>query len=333
LETIHLLGLFPWITPRRFGLNTRIIQIIVGIACTFSFLALALHHVPRDAVGASLASADPIWIGAAMFAYAVNLALRAWRWQMILAPVAAVPYPTVARVLLVGYGSNTIMPARLGELFRAEFCKTSFGLSRVWALTSIVVERLLDGLTVVACLGAGLLLAARTRAPAGLLIDVLAVGGAVFGAILIVALCLGGPRISGLFAGFPRFSNQLIAVCQGLAILRTRRTMQIAILTLVIYVPDALSLWCIVNAVGLGLGLTDTLVLVGAASLRTLLPSAPPFSAPCSGATCWPSSSPAPKVRSASRPRRFPSSACSFLSPSLPPPFSSTAREASCVTP
>jgi glycosyltransferase 2 family protein len=258
-------------------LNTRIIQIIVGIACTFFFLALALHHVPRDAVGASLARADPIWIGAAMFAYAVNLALRAWRWQMILAPVAAVPYPIVARVLLVGYGSNTIMPARLGELFRAEFCKISFGLSRVWALTSIVVERLFDGLTVVACLGAGLLLAARTRQPAGLLIDVLAVGGALFGTILVVALCLGGPRISSLFAGFPRFSNQLTAVCKGLAILRTRRTMQVAILTLVIYVPDALSLWCIVKAVGLGLGLTDTLVLVGAASLSTLLPSGPAF--------------------------------------------------------
>ena len=258
-------------------MNIRIIQIIVALAGTFFFLALALYQVPKDAVGASLASADPIWIGAAMFAYAVNLALRAWRWQMILRPVAAVPYPIVARVLLVGYGSNTIMPARLGELFRAEFCKTSFGLSRVWALTSIVVERLFDGLTVVACLGAGLLLAARTTQPAGLLIDVLAAGGALFGAILVVALCLGGPRISRLFAGFPRLSDQLIAVRQGLAILRTRRTMQVAILTLVIYLPDALSLWCVVKAVGLGLGLADTLVLVGAASLSTLLPSGPAF--------------------------------------------------------
>jgi glycosyltransferase 2 family protein len=255
----------------------RIVQIIVALAGSFFFLALAFYHVPRDAVGASLGSADPIWIAAAMFAYGINLALRAWRWQLILRPVTAVPYPIVARVLLVGYGSNTIMPARLGELFRAEFCKTSLGLSRVWALTSIVVERLFDGLTVVACLGAGLFLAARTRPHAGLLIDVLAVGTALFGAILVVALCLGGPRISRLFAGFPRFSNQLIAMRQGLAILRTRRTMQVAILTLFIYLPDALSLWCIVKAVGLGLGLADTLVLVGAASLSTLLPSGPTF--------------------------------------------------------
>jgi len=67
------------------------------------------------------------------------LALRAWRWQVILRPVAAIPYPSVARALLVGYGLNAIMPARLGELFRAEFFKKTYGLSRVWGLTSIVI--------------------------------------------------------------------------------------------------------------------------------------------------------------------------------------------------
>ncbi len=90
-----------------------------------------------------------------MIAYAINLSLRTWRWQIILRPVAAIPYPIVARALLVGYGLNTIMPARLGELFRAEFFKKTFGLSRIWGLTSIVIERLFDGLTVVTCLGIG----------------------------------------------------------------------------------------------------------------------------------------------------------------------------------
>ena len=41
--------------------------------------------------------------------------------------------------------------------------------------------------------------------------------------------------------------------------------------------PDALSLWLIVKAVGLGLGFADSLVLLGAASLSTLLPSGPAF--------------------------------------------------------
>lgn len=258
-------------------MNVRIIQIIIGLAGTFFFLALALHHVPKDAVGASLASADPIWIGAAMLVYAIDLSLRAWRWKIILRSVAAVPYPAVARALLVGYGLNAILPARLGELFRAEFLKKSFGLDRIWALTSIVIERLFDGLMVVTCLAIGLLLAVATRQNAGILIDVLVTGSALFGVILIVALGLAGPLMSRVFAHLPRLSAQMLMVQRGFELLRTWRTVEVATVTLIIYLPDALALWFVVKAVGLGLGFADTLVLVGVVSLSTLVPSGPAF--------------------------------------------------------
>jgi uncharacterized membrane protein YbhN (UPF0104 family) len=255
-------------------MSVRIIQIIVGLVCTFFFFAFALYQVRLGAVSAALANADPTWIAAAIMAYAANLALRAWRWQMILRPVAPIPYWLVARALVVGYGLNTIMPARLGELFRAEFFKKTFGLSRVWALTSIVIERLFDGLAVVACLGVGLFLAVHKSR---ILVDVLVTGGALFGAILVGALCLGGPAISRAFVRFPGLSAQIVMVQRGFAILRTWRTAEVTALTLIVYVLDALSLWCVVKAVGLALGLADTLVLVGAASLSTLVPSGPAF--------------------------------------------------------
>ncbi len=262
---------------RHVNIKPRFLSILIGLACACIFLVLALYRTPLAAVGAILAHTRSIWLGAAILAYAVNLVLRAWRWQMILRPVAAVPYPIVVRVLVTGYGLNTVMPLRLGELFRAELFKRTYDLPRVPVLTSIVVERLFDGLAVVACLGAGLMLAAGTREPADALIEVLGAGGALFGALLLLALGLGGPRISRLFAGLPRLAGPMTAIRQGLTILRTRRMLPVAVLTMVIYLPDAMSLWCIVKAVGLQLGPADTLVLVGAASLSTLLPSGPAF--------------------------------------------------------
>jgi glycosyltransferase 2 family protein len=258
-------------------MKVRVIQIIIGLACTFFFLALALYRVQLASVGSVLAHANPTWIGAAIVAYTVNLSLRTRRWQIILHPVAAIPYRLVARALLVGYGLNTIMPARLGELFRAEFFKKSFGLSRVWALTSIVIERLFDGLTVVICLGVGLFLTATTRQRTDIEIDVLTTGGLLFGAILLAAFCLSGPMMSRVLSRFPELSARMGMVQRGFGILRTWRTLEIAILTLIIYLPDALSLWFLVNAVGLALGFGDTLVLVGLASLSTLVPSGPAF--------------------------------------------------------
>jgi uncharacterized protein (TIRG00374 family) len=246
---------------RLAGMNLRLFQIAVGLACTFLFLAIAFSRVQLGAVSAALAGANPLWAAAAMLIYAGNLALRAWRWQVILRPVAAIPYPTVARALLVGYGLNAIMPARLGELFRAEFFKKTYGLSRVWGLASIVIERLFDGITVICCLGVGLLCAAAAKPNAALLVNVLVTGSVLFGAVLLAAFCLAGSMISRIVGRFPGLSPQMTMVQQGLEILRTWRTLEVIGLTLIIYVPDALSLWFLVKAVGLTLGFSDTLVL------------------------------------------------------------------------
>jgi uncharacterized membrane protein YbhN (UPF0104 family) len=259
------------------SMSSRPLPCAIGLACAIFFLGLALYHAPLAAVGAILLRTDPIWLGVALGVYAVNLSLRAWRWQLILRSVADLRYPIVARVLLVGYGLNTIMPARLGEFFRAEFLCKSCGLPRAPVLTSIVVERLLDGLAVVLCLALGLLLASRGGRAAAGLTAAMAVGGTVFGGVLIAALGCSRLRPSRLLARFPRWSEPMAAVERGLAILYRRRGLYAAILTLVIYAPEALSLWLVVKAVGFDLGFADTLVLIGAASLGTLLPSGPAF--------------------------------------------------------
>src|SRR5215469_3396812 len=258
-------------------MNARLVQLIVGLACTLFFLAVAFYRVELGAVSAALAAANPFWIGAGMLIYAGNLSLRAWRWQIILRPVAAIPYAVVARALLVGYGLNAVMPARLGELFRAEFFKKTFGLSRVWGLTSIVIERLFDGVTVICCLGLGLLFAAAARPNAGLLLNLLVSGGVLFGAILLAIVYLSGSMMSRIVRRFPGLSARAPIVQKGFEILRTWRTLKVIAITLVIYLPDAFSLCCLVKAVGLTLGFSDILVLVGAASLSTLLPSGPAF--------------------------------------------------------
>lgn len=251
-------------------------QLAIGLACTLGFLALALHGVSLRAIGAALAGAHPLWIGLAMLVYWGDLVLRVWRWQCILRPVAVIPYRVVARALLVGYGLNTVVPARLGELVRAEYFKKTYGLSRVWALTSIVIERLFDGVTVIACLGIGLFLTPMGP-DAGILIKVLVTAAVLFGIILVAAIYLSGstmPRILGRFAGL---SAQMAMVRRGLGILRSWRTAEVAAITLLIYVPETFALWCLVKAVGLKFGAADALVLVGVASLSTLVPSGPAF--------------------------------------------------------
>ena len=94
---------------------------------------------------------------------------------------------------------------------------------------------------------------------------------------LIAAFCLSGSVMSRIGRRFPGLSRHMAMVQQGLEILRTWRTLKVIGITLIIYVPDAFTLWFLVKAVGLTLGFSDTLVLLGAASLSTLVPSGPAF--------------------------------------------------------
>ncbi len=71
-------------------------------------------------------------------------------------PVSAA---AVLQALLVGYAVNGALPARLGELFRADYLSRRSDFSGSTALASIVVERLLDLLAAVSLLVAGLIAA------------------------------------------------------------------------------------------------------------------------------------------------------------------------------
>jgi uncharacterized membrane protein YbhN (UPF0104 family) len=258
-------------------MKLRNVQMLVGLGCTLVFLILALRHVPLGDVRATVLNANPLWIAAAIVAYTVNLSIRAWRWQIILGVFRPIPYRSVAKALLVGYGLNAILPARLGEIFRAEYCRIDFGLLRPSALTSIVIERLFDGLTVVVCLGAGLLLADATTRVSRPLLEGLALGSLLFGGGLLLLIVLPGKILSRRFLRVPRLAEGLALVESGLRVLRTWRAVWLAMVTAIVYVPDTLSLWLLVKAVGVDLGFADALVLVGVASLSTLIPSGPAF--------------------------------------------------------
>ncbi len=262
---------------RRLG--SRPLRAMIGVAFTLLFLVLALSQTSFRTVAATLAKTDFIWILAAMGSYAVNLSLRGWRWQIILRSSRVLPYPAVVRLLLVGYGLNVILPARLGELARAEMLKNTAAVSRTEALASIVIERLFDGLAVISLLSVGLLLSPLHRDLQNLLTNLALTGGVAFGAIAVAILLTNHLPLARLTAKW-RIAGRILAVQDYSAILRTRRGLLVAACTLLIYVPDTLTLWLIVKALGMGLGFSGTLVLAGAASLSTLLPSGPAFIGP-----------------------------------------------------
>jgi glycosyltransferase 2 family protein len=95
-------------------------------------------------LGHVLTTANWVPIGFAGILFFSSLALRAWRWRVMLAPLADISFGGVFSAMCIGYMANNVLPLRMGELYRAHVIHQISGLSRSAAFGNVVLERVTD---------------------------------------------------------------------------------------------------------------------------------------------------------------------------------------------
>jgi uncharacterized protein (TIRG00374 family) len=260
-------------------LGRAILRTGLGGLISLVMLYFAFRGLSLEAMGALLERVDYRWVAAAMLGYAADLTLRTLRWHYLLGGIGRIGRAEVGEALVVGYAWNNLLPARLGELVRADYLKQRFGLGRSAVLGSIMVERLMDLVTVVACLTLGLwLLPKSDHAQSTALLDRMA-DLAVLIAVLVLAALILILRGHIPFRRFlPARLDALIAdLATGLEALRRSIGAFPVLLDLALWSLETATILAMVAATGVTLAPAEALVLIGAASLSTLVPTAPGF--------------------------------------------------------
>lgn len=125
---------------------------ILGIALSLLFLALALRGVDLAHVWQSLRRANLLLIALAVLIVALTNAIKALRWQAILAPHSqAAPLARLFAVIMITQTMNTFAPLRVGDVARAYMLP---GVGVGTALYTIVVEKALDSAALLLTLAA-----------------------------------------------------------------------------------------------------------------------------------------------------------------------------------
>jgi glycosyltransferase 2 family protein len=259
------------------GLSTRrkLAHVALGVAIGASFAWITFYQtVPREAADA-IVRVDPHWLGAAVAFHALSIALRVLRWRCLLGHLVRLPYGAFARVLIVGHGVNLLMPVRLGELFRVEYFKRNYGVARAWSMSSIMIERMLDLMTVVACLSAGLSLS--NMHPERMLIVLSSMGSILF-IILCTSLVLLVWLARQRWVRRWRYARHHLAMIGPAVQVMGKTAFLVASgVTPLIHALEAAALASVLHGLGVDVTPTLALVVVGAASLSTFLPSAPAY--------------------------------------------------------
>jgi uncharacterized protein (TIRG00374 family) len=77
---------------------------------------------------------------------------RAVRWQYLLSPVGHTRFRTVLRTTIIGFAALAILPARVGDVLRPYLLARREGLSTTATIATVVMERVLDLIAVLALL-------------------------------------------------------------------------------------------------------------------------------------------------------------------------------------
>lgn len=247
---------------------------MLGLGIGALFFWLSLRQTSWREVQEILAQTKGIWLLGAIALYGLDLLVRVVRWRQIMSSVKQLSLRSVGLALIVGYAMNSILPARLGELFRANFAGQRYQMSRTAIAGSIVLERVLDGLVVVLCLLLG-----RFFAPGQPVLNQLTIAGSLlFGVLFLGLWLLSRGRGEGFrFQLPPPVVQRLEQFRRGIGSLRGPLFRQAVLLSAVIWLLEGAVLWAVLQAVDVALNWQQMLLLVGVVSLSTLLPSAPGF--------------------------------------------------------
>jgi predicted dehydrogenase/uncharacterized membrane protein YbhN (UPF0104 family) len=123
----------PWVI-RAAGLG------VLGITASW-----ALHDVAWDRLAHVLSRAHPLWVSLASAVYLASVFAMAGRWRAVLRPLAPLVSQAEAfRAMVVGFAASIVVPARGGELARAEWLGQRMGMPRATILGSIVLDHLVN---------------------------------------------------------------------------------------------------------------------------------------------------------------------------------------------
>ena len=132
------------------------IRNVIVLVVAVGLVALFLRNVDLWRVAVDIVRARPEWLALSLTMMSANLAIRAMRWRYLLEPLGGATFMGSFRATAVGFAANNLLPARAGEVIRPYFlarCESrSEGITATGAFATIILERLLDVVTVLVLL-------------------------------------------------------------------------------------------------------------------------------------------------------------------------------------
>lgn len=266
------------------------IRTLIVVALALALVVVVLYNVDLRGVARQILHAHPAWLAFALGTMLVNLAIRAWRWQYLLEPLGRPTFLNAFRATAVGFAASAVLPARAGEVIRPYFLARQSRMSATGAFATVILERVLDMVTVLALLAIyvfflhGDVSADQRDAFNTVKLGAgTAAGGAV--AVLVVLFALAGnparlaERLARLERVLPSTLAGLLArvaqkFAEGLAVIRKPSRLAVSlVLSFPLWLSIAAGIWGVSRAFHLAIPFAGTFLIIALLTVGVALPT------------------------------------------------------------
>lgn len=259
----------------------------IGVAISFILVFVSLRALKLEEVWGALQNAQLAWVIPGIIAYFVAVLFRTFRWRYLLRPRKLVPLGELYRIIVIGYMGNNIYPARIGELLRAYVLRRDEGVPIAYSIATVLIERLVDGIVMVAFVLIGLPRVPNLPAQA---YDITLFAAGLFGVATLVFFGFAlRPKLAEQLAHAvlgkllpARFQPPIFGFVsrfvEGAQALRSPLDLGYIVgASIIAWLIETVKYWFVMKAFALDLPFVDLMLVNGVANLFTIIPSGPGF--------------------------------------------------------
>jgi hypothetical protein len=260
------------------------LKLAVGIAISMLFLYATLATVPFGRVVDALATARTPWIGVALASIAVGYAFKILRWTVMLRSLGAkVRLRDASAGFLGAVAFNNVLPFRAGDVIRVVAFERLTGVPPSGQVGTLVLERLLDLLVLMA-----ILFATISFWELDVLDDTMMAGLrlATLAAVAAILLFIAAPQPIRLVVRWAekklprlrRAGEVLLRLSDAVHTLsRMRFLLKLTLLSLLAWLFEGGAFYAVGRALGVAASPEAALLALSVGTLSTIIPSSPGY--------------------------------------------------------
>lgn len=265
----------------------------LGMIISLVLMYFSLRRLNLSEALQTLENAQYLWLIPGVAVYIIAVWVRAWRWHYLLRPLKRISTRAIFPIVAIGYMGNNIYPYRAGEVLRAAVLKRREGVPISASLATIIVERVFDGVVMLAFVFLNLNEISKLTGSSGFIGNIRSltiIGAVVFISVLIIFL------VSAMLLGYTRrivdwINSRIVPLkmrgkVEGLAYrfldgLESLRSpfdvLMIFFLSTIIWLLETGKYWFVMHAFPFEVSFFALMLMNGIVNLATTIPSAPGY--------------------------------------------------------